>query len=320
MSRCYADPVSGEAQRILITGANGRLGQRLIRALRAADSPLQVRALVRSKRAATAVEALPAASQSGDLRIVDYGDADSLAEAAVDCQVAVHLVGVIRESKATSYTEAHEDTCRALTLAARTAGIEHVIYLSIFGADPASPNTCLASKGRAEHLLRESAVRTTILRIPMVLGPGDPSTQGLIRQARARLVPLARGGATLQQPIDTRDVVAAIIAAVNRPASGDLTLDLGGPESLSHAALIERTARILGTQPSLLRIPAAPIRVTIRALESLLSEPPITLAMFDVLEHDDDIDPTPACTALGIQLLPLGDTLRYCLFEEGDPA
>ena len=75
----------------------------------------------------------------GDLRIVDYGDADSLAEAAVDCQVAVHLVGVIRESKATSYTEAHEDTCRALALAARAAGIEHIIYLSIFGADPASP-------------------------------------------------------------------------------------------------------------------------------------------------------------------------------------
>ncbi|MFP8874691.1 MAG: hypothetical protein VCB42_09245, partial [Myxococcota bacterium] len=69
--------MSGEAQRILITGANGRLGQRLIRSLRAGDSPLQVRALVRSKRAATELEALPPASRPGDLRIVDYGDARS---------------------------------------------------------------------------------------------------------------------------------------------------------------------------------------------------------------------------------------------------
>ncbi|MFP8874579.1 MAG: NAD(P)H-binding protein, partial [Myxococcota bacterium] len=252
--------------------------------------------------------------------IVDYGDADALAEAAVDCQVAVHLVGVIRESKATSYTQAHEDTCRALTFAARTAGIGHIIYLSIFGADPASPNTCLASKGRAEDLLRESAIRTTILRIPMVLGPGDPSTQGLVRQARARLVPLARGGATLQQPIDTRDVVAAIIAATRQAACGDVTLDLGGPESLSHAALIERTARILGTQPSFFRVPLAPARLLIRTLDSLLSESPITLAMFDVLQHDDDIDPEKACARLGIQLLPLDETLRYCVAEEGSTA
>ena len=201
-------------QRILITGANGRLGQRLTHAIRNTGSSQEVRALVRSTRAARQIESLPAASQPHDLQVVDYNDAEALTQAAAGCEIAVHLVGIIRESENTTYTQAHEDTCGALTTAARNAGLKHIIYLSIFGADSESPNTCLASKGRAEDLLLASAIRTTILRIPMVLGPGDPSTLGLMRQARARLVPLVSGGSTLQQPIDCRDVVYAEVGRV----------------------------------------------------------------------------------------------------------
>jgi uncharacterized protein YbjT (DUF2867 family) len=309
--------VPEQTQRILITGANGRLGQRLTHAIRNSGSSHEVRALVRSTRAARQIESLPATSQPHDLQVVDYNDAAALTQAAAGCEIAVHLVGIIRESENTTYTQAHEDTCAALTTAARNAGLKHIIYLSIFGADSESPNACLASKGRAEDLLLASAIRTTILRIPMVLGPGDPSTLGLMRQARARLVPLVSGGSTLQQPIDCRDVVTAVLAAIGQPRNDDQRLDLGGPECLSHSALIARTARALGRKPpAVFSIPMAPTRFIIHTLNRLLAQAPITLAMFEVLQHDDQIDPAPACRALDISLLTLDDTLRYCVSEE----
>ena len=47
--------------------------------------------------------------------------------------------------------------------------------------------------------------------------------------------------------------------------------------------------------------------------EKLLANPPLTRAMLGVLDHDDDIDPKPACDALGIQLTPLDETLLRCV-------
>jgi hypothetical protein len=42
--------------------------------------------------------------------------------------------------------------------------------------------------------------------------------------------------------------------------------------------------------------------------------------MLGVLEHDDDIDPSPACRALGIELTPLDEALRLALGEQGASA
>jgi hypothetical protein len=49
------------------------------------------------------------------------------------------------------------------------------------------------------------------------------------------------------------------------------------------------------------------------AAEMLFPDPPLTRAMLGVLDHDDEIDPKPACDELGIQLTPLGETLLRCV-------
>jgi len=48
--------------------------------------------------------------------------------------------------------------------------LERIVYLSILGSLPDSPNPCLASKGRAERMLLEDRVAATVLRVPMVIG------------------------------------------------------------------------------------------------------------------------------------------------------
>lgn len=299
--------------RVLITGANGHLGRALIarlaggrRAPRAA-----LRAVVRSERAAATVRALP---ERPELVVLDYGDVDALARAAAGCDAVVHLVGILKEAPGTRYEDAHEGSARALAQAAARAGCHRIVYLSILGAAPASPNACLASKARAEQILLAPPLRTTVLRVPMVLGGDDPASAALRARARSRVLAMPRGGASLEQPIDAADVVEAIVAALARPELAGRALDLAGPESLPRRALVRRAAALAGARgPTIVPVPLALVRLFAALAERIAANPPLTTAMLGVLEHDDRVDPEPACRALGIRLTPLDETLRRCL-------
>jgi NADH dehydrogenase len=192
-----------------------------------------------------------------------------------------------------------------------------VVALSILGADVASRNACLASRARADAILLAAKTPAVVIRVPLVLGAGDPASAALARQARGPRARLVRGGATLEQPIAARDVVAAVAAALDRPGLDDSVLELAGPESLSHRALVERAASVLGTRVSIASAPAALAYAFAWLAERTSADPPITRAMLGVLETDDAIDPQPARAKLGIELTPLDTALREAL-REGD--
>jgi uncharacterized protein YbjT (DUF2867 family) len=187
------------------------------------------------------------------------------------------------------------------------------VYLSILGSRPDAGNACLASKGRAEQILLAGAVPALVLRVPMVIGEGDFVARVLRGQARARFVPLLRGGRGREQPIDGDDVIAAILAGLDRFAGGHLALDLAGPESLSRGELLARSARLWDSKPLVIPLPYRVEYAMAFLAEKLLANPPLTRAMLGVLDHDDQIDPKPACDRLGIQLTRLDETLRRCV-------
>jgi len=145
---------------------------------------------------------------------------------------------------------------------------------------------------------------------------GLAPARALRGQATAPFTFLTNGGRSLEQPIDTRDVVAAIGAAASEGPGDDLMLDLAGPESLSHRALVERVAALFGRTPRFVPVPLGLVMAMAALLERVSANPPVTRAMLGVLEHDDAIDPAPAAPALGIELTPLADTLRFTFAEE----
>ena len=294
---------------LFVTGANGHLGQALARACAAEDPPRRIRAAVRSERAANTLEALPPEVRP-EIRIVDYTDPTSLAEAGDGCESWVHLVGILKESAAARYADAHEGTVGPLAQAAAKVGVKRIVYPSILGSHPDAGNACLASKGRAEEILLAAEVPATVLRVPMVLGPDELPAKALRGQAHAPFVFMARGGASLEQPIDTLDVVAAVIAAARDHGDASHALDLAGPESLPRRELLRRVSTILGGSPRIIPLPMVLVRAVAALFERVSSNPPLTVAMLGVLEHDDQIDPTAAATQLGISLRPLKDTLE----------
>ncbi len=305
-------------RRVLVTGANGNLGRQLIARLCDVSEedggdqprvPTLVRALVRSEAAAESVRRVPTAGQP-EVMVGDYANADSMAKAVAGCQCIVHLVGIIKEGGRATYSSAHEETCRILEEAAAQAECRRIVYLSIFGSRAGDPNPCLNSKGLAENVLLQGRVPATVLRVPMVLGPDDFASAALRAQGQAGLVPLVGGGKTLQQPIDSRDVVQAILAALADESDAMSALDLCGPECLEHRDLLARVAALHGKAPRVLSLPVPLARFFAGAMERFSKNPPITRPMLEILQHDDQLDETSCCERLGITLTPLSKTLR----------
>ena len=290
--------------RVAITGANGHLGLQLISRL--ATSGIAVRALVRSPEATRCIEdRFP----ETDVRVLDYADTESLGRAIQGCDLLVHLVGIVRETGTNTYKQAHETTCRAMV----AAGLEirHIICLGIVGTDDASDNDCLRSRARAESVLLESRIPTTIIRVPRVLGPGDPSTLSLARSSRKLLVPGFRT-ASLEQPIYSGDLIDALLSAI-RLEPVNRVLNLAGPESLPREQLIKRAASLFGHKPIVVSLPLMLGCGLAFLLEKFTSAPPITRAMLGVLNHDDEVDNAEALAELGITLTSLDDTLRLLI-------
>lgn len=301
---------------IVVTGANGQLGRALLVEL-ASQGRSNVRALVRSQRARSTIEALSLAP-APDIRIVDYASPKAMEEAIRGAECVVHLVGIIKEMPGTRYVEAHERTCHALALAASRAEARRIVYLSILGASPDSDNACLASKGRAESLLLDDRVATAVLRVPMVLGGNDPASASLRHQARSDTVWLPGGGRTLQQPIDQRDLLRAILSAAEKHPGRHYSLNCGGPECLAHRNLVLRAARLFDASPRIRSIPLWAARAGVALVERVMRNPPVTRAMFDILQHDDRVETEPFRRKLDVELTPLDQTLAELIGPESE--
>jgi NADH dehydrogenase len=294
---------------ILITGANGNLGRRLLQMFTLRGSP--VRAVVRSGRARAQIDQLEL-DPAPQVIELDYLDEAAMLEAMQGCTTIIHLVGIIKETVASRYQDAHEGTTGVVASLAQRAGIERVIYLSIVGTRLDSANECLASKARGEKTLRQAPVPALILRVPMVLGEGDYASAALRKRAGRSFNLLLRAG-SLEQPIYAGDVAAAVVAAVESPTPLAQDLDLAGPRSLTRAELTHAAAAALGRNTKVLSLPLAVGLLAAGLLELVTKNPPVTRTMLGVLDHDDSLDPEPAARQLGITLTSLEQTLQQCL-------
>lgn len=294
--------------KIMITGANGHLGIRLIRQMAGRH---EVVAAVRSDRAKDKLLSSLNVERPV-VHVVDYADPQSLAEPLVGCDAVVHLVGIIKETSGNSYRQAHERASEALTQAAKTAGVGRVVYLSILGSQLDSVNACLASRGRAEEIFQNSGIPALVIKVPMVLGEDDYASRAL-RNRASRAVSVSIRDASLEQPVYAGDVTRALEAGVEAGFSG--TLELAGPESLSRRELVRRAGVVVGRRPRIISLPLAAGWFIAWLLEVTMSDPPMTRTMLGLLDHDDCVDPSQACQVLGIELTPLDEMLGLVMAE-----
>ena len=297
------------AARIVVTGANGAIGQQVLRL--GVTQPLELVAAVRSERAASELPPLPQ-DRARVARIV-YDSSETLAAAFAGAQSLIHLPGLLIERPDSSYELANVETTRATVEAARACGVGKLVLVSAVGADPNSKNRFFRTKGEAEEIVRRSGVSYTILRAPLVLGPGTEGARATRRHVSRRSAWLLAGGRNLQQPLDVDDLAkAALNAATQAEVARDLTLDLAGPECLPDREIIERAASMLGREVRIRSIPVAPVRWLL-AIRTRIRGPGFSPDAIEVILADTRVDAKAAAKELGISLTPLDVTIRRSL-------
>jgi len=292
--------------RLLITGANGHIGISLIRRINETRPGDEIVAIVRSEKAAASLR------QEGlevDIRVVSYTDPVGIKLAGQGAEVVIHLVGIVKESATNTFEMAHQKTSAALVEANLNAS--HIVTLGILGSEPSSANSCFVSRAASDAILQSGPIPATVIRVPMVLGPGDYASRALAKNGASGLAFCFRSS-SLEQPIYSMDLVDAILSAVSLiPA--DRIIELAGPESLMRKALIGRAGRLLGNKPTVISLPIALGYLLAWVLEKTSANPPVTRAMLGVLDHDDAIDTRAAADLLGLTLTPLDEILRRVL-------
>lgn len=231
--------------RILLTGATGYVGGRLLHRLEA-EGLNQIRCLTRRPTALAGRTAPSTEVVAGDVL-----DADSLARAMYDVHTAyylVHSMGAPRDFQGTDRKAA-----TIFAKAARRAGLRRIVYLGGLGDDSElSPH--LASRQEVGRILRSSGVPTVEFRASIVIGSGSASYE--VVRALAETLPVTitpRAVETAAQPIAIEDVLDYLLAALDY--RGSAVFEIGGEDRVSYAEIIREYARQRGLHRRLVRVP-----------------------------------------------------------------
>ena len=195
---------------VFITGGTGYVGRPLIEALLARG--FAVHALTRPESA----RRLPSGARPETGNALD---AATFAAAIPPGATFVHLVGTPRPNpaKAAEFRRVDLESIKVAVAAARKAGVQHFVYVSVAHPAPVM-KAYIAVRAEGEALVRASGIRATILRPWYILGPGHRWPYLLLPvYAILRRVPMTRSGAERLGLVTRRQMVAALVRAIETP-------------------------------------------------------------------------------------------------------
>lgn len=285
--------------RIALTGGNSAVGQALVRVAQRHTPPPTLIACVRSAAQAARLPALAGAT----LAEIAYDQPASLDAAFAGADAVIHLAGTLVERPGSTYQTANVDTTKAVVEAAVRQHVRKVVFVSAVGADLRSANRYWRSKAEAEELVRQGGTAHTILRVPLLLGPGTEGTAALQRHLSHATVRIPGGGRNLQQPLHVDDLATAALAAAGTAGDGQ-TLELVGPEAVPDREILERAARLSGRTIAISSVPVWLLRTILR-VQRAVTGPGFSADVVEVITADTQADAAPAAAALGVTLTSL---------------
>jgi uncharacterized protein YbjT (DUF2867 family) len=234
--------------RVLVTGATGYVGGRLVPRLLAAGH--EVRVLVRDP---TRLAGRDWAGQV-EARRGDALDAASLAPALAGVEAAYYLVHSM--DGLPDFAARDRQAAQCFGAAARQAGVGRIVYLGGLGDSRTVLSTHLASRQDTGLALGAAGVPVTELRAAVIVGSGSLSFE-MVRYLTERLPVMLCPRWVMQriQPIGIRDVLSYLVATLEVPDSAGRVIEIGGADALTYREMLLGYASLRGLRRWLLPVP-----------------------------------------------------------------
>lgn len=247
--------MEGRLMNILVTGATGYVGGRLVPVL--LRDGHSVRCLVRDARR------LSGFSWARDVEIVegDVLEPETLALAIHGIDVAFYLIHSMAGGR--EFSERDKAAARNFGRAAVQAQIRRIIYLGGLEPRGAKRSTHLSSRIETGDILRECGIPVTEFRAGVIVGSGSLSFE-IVRYLTERVPVMIRPRwvRTPTQPIAIRDVLEYLRQALHVPESAGRIIEIGGSEVLTYADMFDIYARVRGLRRIALDVPVLTPRLS----------------------------------------------------------
>jgi uncharacterized protein YbjT (DUF2867 family) len=227
--------LSGERPLVVITGATGYIGGRLLKALD--TERYQLRCIARRpeylrERVDSAVEVV-----QGD--VLDKSSLDTALRGAHTAFYMVHSMGSTGD-----FEEEDRKAASNFGGAAKASGVKRIIYLGGLGDASQPLSTHLRSRHEVGTILRQSGVPVIEFRASVVIGSGSLSFE-LVRALTERLPIMLtpKWVSAPAQPIGIEDLIEYLVRAVDVAVDGSPIYQIGGKDVVSYGDLMKLYAR-----------------------------------------------------------------------------
>jgi len=297
--------------KIAVTGATGFIGRHLVDRLLAEEHQVTVIAHRRPSENLFAGEV--------NITTASVGDAAGLQASFEGAETVYHLVGIIVETKTSSFEKTVVEGTRNVVTACRGAGVKKLMYLSAMGTSSQARTLYHQTKYRAEQAVLSSQLDYVIFRPSVVYGLGDGFVSMLKRIVeKSYITPVVGDGRYRLQPVYIDDLVSALVQGLTVPQASGQIIEIGGPEKLEYLEILDTIKRVLGKTRMNLHIPMWVMKPMAVLMEKVLRPAPITVDQLKMMAMGNTGDISKMMEIFSINPTKFEDGLKkYLRWEDG---
>jgi uncharacterized protein YbjT (DUF2867 family) len=243
--------------KILLTGATGYIGKRLLPSL--LKEGHEVVCLVRDPRRFKNKFA-----EEFDVKIIkaDLLDETSLENIPVDIDLAYYFVHSMGASSS-NFSDLEKRSAENFVKSINRTSARQIIYLSGIMNDDTGLSRHLDSRLNVERILQEAEAHTTILRAAIIIGSGSGSFE-IIRDLAEKLPVMItpKWLKTKCQPIAVGNVIDYLIGVIDKSEAFDKIFDIGGPDILTYKEMLLQYAEVRGLRRYIISVPVLTPRLS----------------------------------------------------------